>query len=73
MDAYGGVRLWLLRVVASWCGLSVGVVGRDLEPPYALSLVVLSSNDQRTLWAITTLAEVAQPASDWRVHREWVH
>lgn len=68
------LRWWLLKRIAAWMGLRVGVHARD-KRSNGLSLVILTTEDAMTLDAIRLLVETygGEPAGDARVHREWTH
>lgn len=69
------LRLWLVRQIARWCGLRVGVVAYDADNQ-RLMLIVLTRNDALTRATVAGLAGLYEDADvqpDARMHQEWTH
>lgn len=72
------MSLWLLRYAAWRLGLKVGLQAMDKNTwPNRPVLIILASNDQRTLDAMSLLADIYRrdkpKADDARKHQEWAH
>lgn len=62
------MRWWLLKTVASWCGLRVGLLSMNDS---GLPTLVIFSREDRL--AFQAMGIIAQFVNNQRRHSEWTH